>query len=211
MLFKRDEATTIQSMSNTLSSDQSVSIQPVTLPITTEQYETLVNAGAFAETSGQIELIHGRIVRMNPQGPEHSDPIDVLNEWSIENVQRRYTVRVENPIRIPEHLSCPEPDIAWATRRRYHQQHPGPADIHLLIEVSQTSSRFDRTEKLQLYAEAKIVEYWQIDVPNRMVTVYRQPQGELFRFVQTYDESAIISPLCLPEVKLVIATLFPTT
>jgi len=198
-------------MPNALSSNQPASVQPVTLPLTTEQYETLVNAGAFEDTNGQIELIHGRIVRLNPQGPEHADPIDVLNEWSIENVQRRYTVRVEKPIRIPEHLSSPEPDIAWVTRGRYQQRHPGPEDVHLLIEVSHTSSRFDRTEKLQLYAQAKIAEYWQVDLPSRIVTVHRQPQGELFRFVQSFDESQSICPLCLPAAELVIATLFPTT
>lgn len=83
--------------------------------------------------------------------------------------------------------------MAWATRRRYHQQHPGPEDTHLLIEVSQTSSHFDRTEKLRLYAEAKIAEYWQVDVPNRIVTVHCQPHGE-FRYVRSFDESAIPGP-----------------
>ena len=197
-------------MSNTLPFDNPAAGQPVTLPITTEQFETLVNAGAFAESNGQIELIHGRIVRMNPQGPEQSDPIDFLSEWSFENVQRRYTVRIEKPLRIPEHHSSPEPDIAWVTRRRYQQQHPGPADVHLLIEVSQSSSTFDRTEKRQLYAEAKIVEYWQVDIPSRIVTVHRQPQGEQFRFVQSFDESQTIRPLCLPAAELVIASLFAT-
>ncbi|KAA1261397.1 hypothetical protein LF1_39440 [Rubripirellula obstinata] len=70
-------------------------------------------------------------------------------------------------------MSCPEPDIAWVTRRRYHDEHPSPDDIHLLIEVSHTRSRFDRTEKLQLYAESGVGEYWQVDVPGRMVTVHR--------------------------------------
>lgn len=194
-------------MSNTLPSSYPDSHQPVTVPITTEQYETLVNAGAFEGAQGQIELIHGRIVRMNPQGPEHADPIDMLNEWSIESVQRRYTVRVEKPIRIPEHLSSPEPDIAWATRHRYRTQHPSSADIHLLIEVSQSSSTFDRGEKLKLYAEAKIVEYWQVDLPSRVVTVHRDPHGDLFRFVQSFDESETIHPLCLPEAELVISSL----
>jgi Uma2 family endonuclease len=197
-------------MSHALSSDGHASVEPVTVPITTDQYAILVNAGAFDETDGQIELIHGRIVRMNPQGPKHADPLDVLTEWSVENVQRRFTVRVEKPIEIPEHFSCPEPDIAWVTRGRYHQQHPGPEDIHLLIEVSQTSSHFDRTEKLLLYAEAGIAEYWQIDMPRRIVTVHREAQGELFRSVQSFGESATIAPLCLPDAKLVIATLFPS-
>lgn len=196
-------------MTNILSTSQLASTDPVTLPITTEQYETLVNAGTFEGATGQIELIHGRIVRMNPQGPKHSDPIDVLTEWSVESSQRQYTIRVEKPIRIPEHNSSPEPDIAWGTRRRYHQQHPGPEDIHLLIEVSYSSSRFDRTEKLQLCAEAKIVEYWQVDMPSRIVSVHRQPDGEMFRSVQTFDETAMIHPLCLPTAQLAIADLFP--
>ncbi len=195
-------------MSNILDSSYPASVQPVTLPITTEQYETLVNAGAFDGSTGQIELIHGRIVQMNPQGPGHADPIDFLTEWSVENVQRRYTIRVEKPIRIPEYLSSPEPDIAWATRRRYNMQHPGPKDIHLLIEVSKSSSTFDRTEKLRLYAEAKIVEYWQVDIPSRVVTVHREPDGEMFRAVQSYTESDTIHPLCLPDATLTLATLF---
>ncbi len=62
-------------MSNTASVGQIEQVQPEVLPITTEQYETLVDAGAFEGMTGQIELIHGRIVRMNPQGPGHADPI----------------------------------------------------------------------------------------------------------------------------------------
>ena len=196
-------------MSNTLPGSQSFSAEPTTLPITTEQYETLVDAGAFDGTQGQIELIHGRIVHMNPQGPEHSDPIDVLNEWSVISVQQRFTIRVEKPLRIPSQQSCPEPDIAWVTRRRYHDQHPGSEDIHLLIEVSKTSSRFDRTEKRQLYAEAKIAEYWQVDVPGRVITVYRDPSRGDFQTVQSFDDSATVGPVCLPESTLVIAELFP--
>jgi len=178
------------------------------MPVTIDQYETLVSSGAFDRTPGQVELIHGRIVRMNPQGPEHADPIDVLSEWSIEQVQRRFTVRVEKPIRITDHLSSPEPDIAWATRRRYHDQHPGAEEIHLLIEVSHSSSRFDRTEKLQLYAEAKIPEYWQVDMPSRLVTIHREPKDDRFGWVQTFDQSQTIHPLCLPDAAFEIARLF---
>ena len=196
-------------MANAISTQRPASIEPVTVPLTTEQYETLVDAGSFDQTLGQIELINGRIVQMNPQGPEHAHPIDVLNEWSIESVQRQFTIRVEKPIRIPSRMSCPEPDIAWVTRQNYHVQHPSPDDIHLLIEVSHTSSRFDRTEKLQLYAESSVTEYWQIDLPGRVVTVHREPQGDLFRQVQSFDAAQTISPVCLPDAKLVIANLFP--
>jgi hypothetical protein len=63
------------------------------------------------------------------QGPEHSDPIDYLNEWSVLQSKGQFTIRVEKPIRIPEQNSCPEPDLAWVARRRYFDQHPNSLDV----------------------------------------------------------------------------------
>lgn len=181
---------------------------PVTLPISIEHFETLVASGAFESNTGQTELIHGRMVHMNPQGPEHADPIDRLTEWSFEQVRRRFTIRVEKPIRLAEQMSSPEPDIVWATRQRYHKRHPNPDEVHLLIEVSQASARFDLTEKMELYAEAKTPEYWQVDVASHIVTVHRDPRGQTYGQVQTYDASQSIRPLCLPEASLAVAELF---
>lgn len=175
---------------------------PEMLPLTTDQYEKLVELGTFEGSTGQIELINGRIVRMNPQGPEHSDPIDFLTEWSVLNSRGRFTIRVEKPIRIPASHSCPEPDLAWASRRRYVTQHPNPSDIHLLIEVSFSSSQFDTTEKQQLYTAAGVVEYWQVDVPKRNVTVYRSPQNGGYTSIVSHDDSMSLSPLCSPDVTL---------
>jgi len=181
---------------------------PTTLPLTIEQYEKLVEMATFEGQTGQIELINGRIVQMNPQGPQHSDPIDFLTEWSFLNAMGRFTIRVEKPIQIPDYNSCPEPDVAWVSRRRYVDQHPDPQDVHLVIEVSFSSSLFDRTEKQQLYASGKIQEYWQVDVPSRMVTVYRDPQDGVYKSVASLDESMTLSPLCSLESVLHIKDLF---
>ncbi len=183
---------------------------PETLPLTTEQYEKLVELGTFEGSTGQIELINGRIVRMNPQGPEHSDPIEFLTEWSVSNAQSRFTIRIEKPIRIPAYHSCPEPDVAWVSRRRYFAQHPNPVDIHLLIEVSFSSSQFDTTEKQRLYAAAGVVEYWQVDVPKRTVTVYQSPQNGSCALIALRDVSESISPQCCQEAMLQIKDLFVT-
>ncbi len=181
---------------------------PTTLPLTTEQYEKLVELGAFEGMTGQIELINGRIVRMNPQGPEHSDPIDFLTEWCVLNASGRFTIRVEKPIRIPDCNSCPEPDLAWVTRRRYVDHHPNPEDIHLIVEVSFSSSLFDSTEKQRLYASSRVIEYWQVDVPSRRVTVYRDPKDGVYTSVASFDESKTLSPQCSLESVLHIKDLF---
>ena len=181
---------------------------PATLPLTTAQYEKLVELGSFEGATGQIELINGRIVRMNPQGPEHSDPIDYLNEWSVLQSKGRFTIRIEKPIRIPEQNSCPEPDLAWVARRRYFDQHPNPLDVFLLIEVSFSSSQFDRAEKQTLYARSGIVEYWQVDVPSRTVSVHRFPKDGAYTTVQILDTSMTIAPQCSPESVLQMKELF---
>jgi Uma2 family endonuclease len=184
------------------------SLEPTTLPLTVRHFQTLVRGGAFEDQSGQIELIHGRIVRMNPQGPEHSDPIDEIQDWSYEHAGQLFRIRIEKPIEIAEQNSCPEPDIAWVRRDRYRNRHPQPSDVRLLIEVSSSSGEFDRTEKLELYAEAEIAEYWRVDIPTESVTVCRDPFGRTYRSIVTHQRDATISPECLSTAKLAIVRLF---
>lgn len=181
---------------------------PVTLPISIRQYADLVDHGHFEEHCGQIELINGRIVRTNPQGPEHADPIDILSEWCIEQAKRQFRIRVEKPIVLPSSNSVPEPDIAWVRRRSYASQHPGPEDILLLIEASVTSSRFDSNEKCEVYARDGVPEYWQIIVPRREIRVYRDPQAGVYRTLSTHTVDETISPICLPSAVLPIKLLF---
>lgn len=182
--------------------------RPVTLPLTIQQYSRLVDHDHFAGQTGQIELINGRIVQMNPQGPQHSDPIDLIAEWSIKLPDQQYRVRVEKPIELPESNSVPEPDIAWVTRKSYAAKHPQPEDVLLLIEASFTSIKFDLGEKLEIYARSSVPEYWQLNIPTREIRVHRDPQSGVYRSITTYTQNQILSPVCLPTAKLMIADLF---
>ena len=184
---------------------------PTTLPITVPQYRLLAESGTFDRHVGQVELIYGRIVWINPQGPQHADPIDELTEWSVESAKSKFRVRIEKPIEIVELHSSPEPDIAWVTLRRYGDRHPTPEDIHLLIEVSYSSQTFDRAEKLRLYAESNIVEYWIVDVPAQTVEVFSNPQGTEYRQSSLHQKTEAIAPACLPAAQLRIARLFSKT
>ena len=62
--------------------------------------------------------------------------------------------------------SEPEPDnvIAKLPLERYDNRHPYPKDIELLIEVSDTTLKYDLDTKQKIYALAKIKEYWVIDL-----------------------------------------------
>ncbi len=68
-------------------------------------------------------------------------------------------MRVQATLRIPAANSAPQPDVFWVTRKKYTRKHPEPEDVHLLIEVAETSIRDHRGERRDLYAEAVIPDY----------------------------------------------------
>ena len=59
----------------------------------------------------------------------------------------------------------------------YRRAHPSPDDVLLLIEVGDTTLRFDLGEKAQLYATHGILEYWVVDLVANRVWCHRHPRG----------------------------------
>ena len=51
----------------------------------------------------------------------------------------------------------------------------GPADTFLVVEVSDATLAFDRSDKGRVYAGAGIAVYWVVNVADRQVEVYTDP------------------------------------
>ena len=98
----------------------------------------------------------------------------------------------------------------WVKRRSYVRKHPEPSDVLLLIEVAESSLDADRGEKLELYAEALIAEYWIVNLVDQVIEVYRQPQGQSFQSCRVFRVGDTIAPLALPQALLPVEHLFPT-
>jgi Uma2 family endonuclease len=88
-----------------------------------------------------------------------------------------YYVDAQEPLTTDE--SEPEPDvmIVRGQRRDYRDRHPGPRDIAVVIEVSDTTLQRDRTLKKQIYARGGIPVYWIINLPEQQIECYTQPSG----------------------------------
>jgi Uma2 family endonuclease len=73
----------------------------------------------------------------------------------------------------------PEPDVAVirGERRDYLERRPAAADIGLVVEVADTSLEQDRGLKKRVYAEARIVIYWIVNLIDRQIEVYTDPTG----------------------------------
>src|SRR5687768_7856383 len=100
----------------------------VALRLTFDEYMQMIAAGAFDTLRDRrIELIHGELCTMTSPRPDHSGAIDWFTEWSVLSPPRgKVTVRVQNPIAIPELDSALQPDILWAKRGDYREHHPLP-------------------------------------------------------------------------------------
>src|SRR5262249_33490628 len=110
----------------------------VGLRLTLPEYERMIDYGAFDSLRDRrIELIHGELREMTPPGPDHSEAVSRLTEWSLEWATKKLArIRVQDPVGIPELDSAPQPDIVWAKVRNYRDRHPLPAEVLLLIEVA---------------------------------------------------------------------------
>lgn len=105
-------------------------------------------------------------------------------------------IRPQGPITLQ--TGEPEPDVAIARGDidDWKLQHPGHNDVMLAVEVSDTSLAFDRDAKLRQYASTGISEYWIVNLIDRQIEIYREPQtsatGAQYRVREVVDASGTI-------------------
>ncbi len=145
----------------------------------------------------RVELIHGQIVRMSPIKSPHSGCLIRLDKLFNRLLEDAALVSIQNPLRIGRH-SEPEPDLALLKPDPgfYAEQHPVPQDVYLLIEVADTSLAYDRKVKLPLYAEAGIPCLWIVNLPERSVEVYSEPEGKAYKTKQVFvsGDAVVVQP-----------------
>jgi len=156
---------------------------------TVEDYYRMGEVGILAPDA-RVELIDGEVIEMAPIGAPHASIVSDLQDALIAAVRGRALVRVQNPIHLGQHDE-PQPDLALVSppAAKYRKRHPEPRDILLLIEVADTTLRFDRDVKIGLYAGAAIPEAWLLDVKAQTLRRYRGP-GPI-----GYTESDLVTDL----------------
>jgi Uma2 family endonuclease len=89
-----------------------------------------------------------------------------------------------------------------------HGTPPGPADVLLLVEVADSSLRYDRAVKLPLYARAGIGEVWIVDLRRRVVDVHRTPAGDAYATVETRGPEDTVTLALAPEIAVALRRVF---
>jgi Uma2 family endonuclease len=147
-------------------------LPPALYRMTVDEFERI----ADSLDDDQVELINGYIVGREDVKPSHVILTERLRRRLESILPSSWFVREDKPIRIPD-FDEPRPDLAVVRGdpEGYAHHHPGPADVALLIEVSDASLQRDQGDKLMIYAQAGIPVYWIANLVNRRVELYGDP------------------------------------
>jgi Uma2 family endonuclease len=167
----------------------------VTKRLSVDQYDQMVKHGILPETN-RFELIEGRIVEKDVKDPAHSTVVDLTRQAVNRILPRGWFTRQEQPVRIPNRRSEPEPDISVVrgATKDYATRHPGPEDTALVVEVTRSTVSKDRA-LARVYGGGGIPAYWIVDVPRRRLEVYESPVGGKYssrRILRASDTVSLI-------------------
>ena len=163
-----------------------------------DDYYRMADAGILGERD-RVELIDGHVVTMSPIGPRHAACVDRALQTLFFSVGRNAVIRPGNPVRL-DRFNEPQPDLTLLRPAPdfYASAHPGPDDVLLVIEIADTSIRFDQTIKARLYAEWGLAEYWLADLKAQCLWVYSSPHEGTYRTVERGHRGESLAPRRLP-------------
>jgi Uma2 family endonuclease len=177
------------------------------------EYDQLVELGIF--TGERLELLDGLLVVREPQGGPHAAMVGQVGDVLRVAFGAEWHVRLQAPVALDDE-SEPEPDVAVVPGvfRDYVGGHPSTPV--LVVEVAESSLRLDRRMKSGLYARARLREYWIVNLVDRVLEVYRDPQPTadapyraVYVSVDVLRPPATVTPLAAPHARIPVADLLP--
>ena len=142
---------------------------------TRSEFNKMAEAGLFQ--GRHVELVEGQVIEMSPMGSLHATAVALVGRTLEREFGAGFFARWQMPFDAGE-LSEPEPDVAiiQGDVRDFTKAHPGTAV--LIVEVAETSLKYDRTEKAGLYAKVGIADYWILNLVDRQLEVCREPEED---------------------------------
>lgn len=178
------------------------------------EYERLIDEGIFREDE-HLELLDGLLIVREPQGSRHGAAVAALSAMLARAFGAGFHVRPQLPLALDD-ASEPEPDIVVVRGGPWDYVRAHPSAPLLVVEIAETSIALDREHKSGLYARAGVTDYWIVNLPERVIEIYRQPEpaagtsfGWRYRSAQRLAPGTMVSPLSAPEVSIAVGDLLP--
>ena len=176
---------------------------------TVEEYHRMAETGIF-DRDERVELLEGKIICKEKVGTAHSCAVRKIN-YLLQNIlENRSLISIKNTVKLDDY-SEPEPDITVVKidPLDYANHHPTPDEVYLVIEVADTTFKKDCETKGKAYAAAGIIDYWVLDVINRWLHVFREPDENGYKSEVILGENESISPLKFSDFSIKILEMLP--
>ena len=178
-----------------------MTVQLLRRKFTVEQFHKMAESGILNEDD-RVELIRGEIIEMAAIGTKHASCVRRLDNVLHTKLGDKVIISVQNPVGLDD-SSEPQPDVVLLKPREdfYASAHPQPKDILLVIEVADSTIKYDREVKVPLYAQEGVIEVWLVDINSECVEIYREPANGIYQkvekfsrgdlFIQAFDDVSI--------------------
>jgi Uma2 family endonuclease len=176
--------------------------------ITVAEFVRMDQAHVFGHDA-RLELMEGVLIEMPPIGSPHAAVVNGLAALLMKSAQQAL-VWVQSPLVLNER-SMPQPDVTLLRPRadRYFSSHPTPADVLLVIEVAETTLKYDLDVKRSLYARSGVAQYWVVDIEQRIVHSHLEPVERWYKVHRVYERNEEATVVALEGLAIPVASLFP--
>jgi Uma2 family endonuclease len=146
---------------------------------------------------------------MAPIVSSHSGMVMRLTRLLVQAAGEMGLVSVQNPVWLSR-ITEPQPDFALLKPRAddYQSATPRPEDVLLVVEIAETSLRYDREIKTPLYAAHGIPELWIVDVGERVLGTYRELGAGAYARVAKAERPGRLRLAAAPEIEVDLTGLF---
>jgi Uma2 family endonuclease len=161
----------------------------------------------------RVELIDGFIVERGVMDPPHVLSSEYLRRKLDRLVAGGWFVREDKPVQVHRNYE-PLPDFAVVRGdpNTYARRHPGPADVALVVEISDSTLAKDQGEKRVNYAKGGISVYWIVNLIDRQVEVYTGPTSDGYSSCETFKPGQSV-PVVIDGVevgRIAVAEILPS-
>ena len=176
---------------------------------TVEEYHRMAEAGIFAPDE-RVELLEGKILCKSAKSTAHRSTTGRIDYLLKKRLEKIALICVQDPVKLNDR-SEPEPDLSVVKidPLDYADHHPTPSEVYLIIEVADSSLKFDCEIKAKAYSLAGIKDYWVLDVVKRELYIFRKPKQTGYESQVIVGENETVSPLEFPDLQIRLSEMLP--
>jgi len=172
---------------------------------TVAEIQAMVAKGIILEDE-RFEMIGGEVVPMSPKGNRHELVKAALQQyWFPRTAGSPINLITETTLYIAEDEFF-EPDfLFWP--RSIPLKDVTAATALLIVEVADTSLRYDLGTKAGIYARLGLNELWVINAETLVTTIHCEPQPTRYANIENKQPNERIEPIRAPSLAVTLGTL----